>query len=591
MRTALSKTIALVFALCLAPAAIAQNVSVRASAGSSTAFIGQPLRFNIEIRGANNAEQPVIDAVDGLDIRFAGEQDRSSTFTQIINGRRTERSTRAYIFQWLLSSPRAGDYSIPPVEVTVAGVRYTTKPVTVRFVEPPTTEDMLLDVSIDRESAFVGEPVRLTIDWYVSKKPENWSFTLAGEFLPFEIVSPSAMQDRKGTAITMPFMGRQVSARQASIRSEGVAYTRVRIEQMLIPRRAGTLRIDPISVSSELVIREGFMRNIAEFYIAKAPPIELEVRELPSEGRPRNFTGLIGEYSVSAIASTDRANVGDPIEITLAISGPIVDAVRPPALHLQSDLAGMFRVPEDLGLSQIENGKKVWRFTIRPESDDILAIPPIELPYFDTERGEYAIASSAPLALDVSAARQVTLTDAEGARLSDAGIGLEDSGAGIAYIAIGDELLADHRFILREALAAPLAIAAAAGPFSFWALSAVFIAARRRSNGSREHAERRRALPIAQRELADAASPDGVSRAIYGYFGRKLGRSPSGLTPDECALLCEQIDAAASNELRELLDACDASSYAGQGSADSAGLASRAGTILASLDASWRAER
>ena len=397
--------------LAFASTALAQSdaVRVRAVVSPESAYVGQPVRLSVEVQGTTDANQPVIDAVEGLDIRYAGAQDRSSSFTSIINGRRTERRTEAYVFQWLVRATEAGAYTIPSIEVTAGGVNYTTDPVRVRFEEPPTTEEMLLDVSLERDSAYVGEPVRLTIDWYFARKPENWRFTLPGEGEAFDLVSPETTSGRNGDAIRFRFMDREVTAHQARARVDGMNYARVRIEQMLIPRRSGTISTRRRSVSADLVMRESFFDNETRYVIARAGDASLESRPLPSEGRPRNFSGLIGRYRIDARASETDVRVGDPIEITLSVDGPLVESVNPPALHLQRDLTRDFRVPEDLGLSNTEDGRKVWRFTIRPTNADVSAIPPIDLPYFDTDSGAYATASTEPIPLSVSPTRRVTL--------------------------------------------------------------------------------------------------------------------------------------------------------------------------------------
>jgi len=358
---------------------------------------------------------------------------------------------------------------------------------------------------------------------------------------------------------------------------------------ILIPRETGTLRIGPVSVSADLVQREGFMRDVTEYFVARTKPIELNVRELPTEGRPRSFSGLIGEYRISAHTGTTRVSVGDPLEITLEIEGPLVESVRPPALHLQDDLASQFRVPEDLGLSQLENGRKIWRFTIRPSSDRVTQIPPIALPYFDTERGEYVTASTQPIPLDVSATRRVTLTDATGGVFPEGSSSLESSETGIAYNYVGPEVLTDQRFTIAKAMRSPIVIIAAAGPFTFWATSLVLVAVRKRSGGSRAGAERKRAASIAQRTLADAKTPEDVSRAIYAYLGRKLERSPSGLTPTECEDAVSVKNAGVASSLRELLEQCDASSYAGAGVSDATQLREQATSLVNEIEALWRA--
>ena len=48
---------------------------------------------------------------------------------------------------------------------------------------------------------------------------------------------------------------------------------------------------------------------------------QLEIRPLPSLLRPMGFQGAIGKLSINSSLDTNRVSVGDPIKLTLTISG------------------------------------------------------------------------------------------------------------------------------------------------------------------------------------------------------------------------------------------------------------------------------
>src|SRR5690606_34729625 len=50
-------------------------------------------------------------------------------------------------------------------------------------------------------------------------------------------------------------------------------------------------------------------------------PLSLEVLPLPEQGRPAEFTGLIGEFRFEAQAAPTEVSVGDPITLTIRVSG------------------------------------------------------------------------------------------------------------------------------------------------------------------------------------------------------------------------------------------------------------------------------
>ena len=90
---------------------------------------------------------------------------RESTFTQIINGRSSTRTTRTVIIEF--TPLRAGIFKIPPIEVTVDGKVHTSKPWGFE-AEPSEVGDLLLvDVVGIPGSGYVGQPIELTLQIWV----------------------------------------------------------------------------------------------------------------------------------------------------------------------------------------------------------------------------------------------------------------------------------------------------------------------------------------------------------------------------------------------------------------------------------------
>ena len=105
---------------------------------------------------------------------------------------------------------------------------------------------------------------------------------------------------------------------------------------------------------------------------------------------------------------------------------------------------------------------------------------------------------------------------------------------------------------------------------------------------TRHRDERRRAASIARRELDESTDPGAVSRSVYAYLGRRLDRSPAGLTPESCAEALSDRSDRLSTEARELLESCDTAAYAPSAEADTAALRERASRFIEDAERVWR---
>jgi hypothetical protein len=260
-------------------------------------------------------------------------------------------------------------------------------------------------------------------------------------------------------------------------------------------------------------------------------------------------------------------------------------------LDQQSALARDFRVPREIGAGESRDGALHFTQTLRARHDAIDAIPPIELPYFDPDLGEYAIAESQPLPLSVEPSRIVTAEDAEGlgssaprqleVESSEQGIGHNytdaaalvqmQGGAGAWLRPLGPTWLA---LLL---LGLP--------PLAYGALLAGNLQGQsRRVFGWRSkspHARWRNAVGASAVERwSESEAAQAVLAALREYFGARLeGRAGSAAawtySDIEARLAArlsrgggDAVDADSLALLRSVFERCEASTYAGGGAQD-----------------------
>lgn len=592
--TWLRTVLTLALALGLSTSALAQRsdaVEVTARVTNQRVFVGEPFQLQISVAGSRAPGAPDLSALSGFDVRSLGGQDVSRSFTSIVNGRRTDEVFTGYIFTYELTPNAPGQFVIPAIELPVDGRLFSTQPISVSVLRPQDDSEVKLRLEVDNLTPYEGEPITLRLIWCVQREPFGPRFVVPGLSDAFEVVGPSRPATQEDPFVQA--LGFDLPLTQGQETIDGQRYHTLVAEIILIPRRAGEIRLGPATVSCELLVRRGrgfFDHDERRRAAAESNALVFDIKPLPTEGRPPNFTGLVGRYTLDSSASPTEVNVGDPITLRLRIMGPLAGNAPAPALARQADLADAFRIGDDGTVAGATRQFKEWTRVIRALRDDVTEIPPIELPYFDTATAKYEIARTEPIPLEVRPTRVVTAADAQG------GVGavidapqIADVAGGIRHSYTGPSLLVDQSFNLTRALRSPLGITAVAAPPLAYAGVGVFLLARRLSGG-RESARRRRrralarALEALRSREPNRAVPDAVSAAIRGFMADCSSRQASAMTTPECVALVSQDNPAAADTLRELLDRCDAARFGASGAAEDQRLIDEAESLLRELD-------
>ena len=74
-------------------------------------------------------------------------------------------------------------------------------------------------------------------------------------------------------------------------------------------------------------------RLVDERFNLKSKVVTIKSKELPKEGKPSDFSGAIGKFSLDLQADPLKVNIGDPIALRFTISGnggfEFIDAHHP----------------------------------------------------------------------------------------------------------------------------------------------------------------------------------------------------------------------------------------------------------------------
>ena len=143
--------------------------------------------------------------------------------------------------------------------------------------------------------------------------------------------------------------------------------------------------------------------------IASIPPLVLEVDELPAEGRPPGFAGLLGPVTLSASVAPAGVALGGSLHLSVIVQGDTNLWNMPSPRESLAQLADVevFEQPaqlaRDAGRALVL--RRYFSFDLVPRRAGVLRLPALRVPYFDPATGRYGEATAALPALRVAEAR------------------------------------------------------------------------------------------------------------------------------------------------------------------------------------------
>ncbi|MGN0866691.1 MAG: BatD family protein [Oligosphaeraceae bacterium] len=330
--------------------------------------------------------------------------------TQIINGRRSQVFQDSITYSFLVIPLQEGECTIPSLSLEYQGQTLRSEPVVLQVTRDAPSEPqkgMTYQLHLSRSRTVPGAPVTLTLECLIPRNiglrqlaPSLDLDSLQGDFA----ISPPETTPR----------GQILWSRAETVRN-GVPYLRFSLEVGLTPLRPGTYVIPPCTMevlyTEETQRRTSFFdfmdfpdpfdtRATQETLIAQA--VTLEVEDFPQEGRPDGFSGLLGPIQITAAVDQTTPRVGDPIQLTLRLRGDNLSPQSPlPPWEKELESLPAFKCFGNDPVLPEQDGSLLIQRTLRPLQPGPQEIPAIPIPFYDPVRGQYGIAVSEPILLQV----------------------------------------------------------------------------------------------------------------------------------------------------------------------------------------------
>lgn len=403
---------------------VAHAADVTVQIQPETFSMDQGGQLSVNISGGNLDSNPSPAAPDDVSLRAYG----TSQNIQIVNG----RMSRIVTHNFAISANTPGEYTIPSFPVSVDGQTLHTEPATFTVVAsssalPPTSQgggaaatdsgESFLKLEYpprDRDHLYVGEmaPVRITaffpaksrVSLQSAPRPEGQGFTLHN----------LSEQPEQGQQIVDGKQYRTVTwYGGVSTAKAGEYPIRLALDATVMVPDNRQQRARPRSMfGSGSPFNDPFFDSFFDNAFSQMIPKEmtltsdgdpLDVRSLPAEGRPENFTGAVGQFSLGSYKLPADAITGEPRQIRVTVEGRgNFDRAGVPSL-LPADVWKAYSPKTEFapGDTTSFSGRKTFEFSAVPQKGGEHDVQ-LAFSFFDPAKGSYETVSSPAISLTIS---------------------------------------------------------------------------------------------------------------------------------------------------------------------------------------------
>ena len=189
-----------------------------------------------------------------------------------------------------------------------------------------------------------------------------------------------------------------------SHQANGKNYTAYVFQKALFPLATGTITIPSPQLTYALRLTSSYFSR-EDSHTLKAENATVVVIPLPEQGRPADFGGAVGVLKAAVQLDAATARVGDPLLLTLRISGNGNIKLLPrPTLEVEwaTSVPGTERLRMDTS-STVVRGSKEFDWILTPTRAGIVATPVIRYPYFNPNTRAYETTEATPVQFAINA--------------------------------------------------------------------------------------------------------------------------------------------------------------------------------------------
>lgn len=588
--------------------ASAQEVSFKAQPSRTSLGENEYLRVDFTMNKEGDNFSPP--AFEGFEVTGPTQSISHSW----INGNRSFSKTYTY----MLHPKRKGKLTVGAASIFIEGKEYKTRPFTIEVTDPvshprnaqatpppsnpfsgfpfgfdpfgneeaqpaqiiePTKEQLFMTAEVSDRQLYVNQPLTITYRIYIDAR-----FGVAG----LEKVDEPRYAN---------FWSQQLleKVQISEVNRNGRPFRCITLKQILLyPQQVGEQQIDPFSCSLVLQLPSNqvdFFGNrsyITSTRTLQTTATKIKVLPLPEEGKPANFSGAVGHFSLSMNFPTRSLNAGETAEGEVVIAGKgnfkLFDMPKltfPPALEVYAPKEKEHLTNSASGI----NGDITHTYTIVPQYKGKFPVPALNFSFFNPDTQQYETLSSENMTIEVLSGEEYKSAHQEEAQ------GATSQQAQFQPLKEASELLPIHKPIFF----------ASTGFYLCWLLPLCLIplvlilwySYQKRNDNTIENRSRKTSrlakkyLSAAKKNLTNKeAFYEALERGLHTYLKAKLHIETSELSKEKVQELLSEKQVAPDTlqDFVQLLTNCEMARYAPYTQTDIDNDYQQAAAIIALLD-------
>ncbi len=538
--------------------------------------VGEEFQLAFTISGAGgNISLPNLNK----DFQITGGPNQSNSMS-MVNGNITQSSSIS-IF---LSAKKEGKFTIDAATCTSGNTSIQTKPIVIEVVKGATQQsnsaaqsnsnqtpsdvggdELFVRTYLSKSKCYIGEQLLLTQKVYSKGNLVGFQNV---EFPQYNSFWSQVEENNK-----------QIELKQENL--NGVMYYVAEYNRVfLFPQRTGNITVEPIEL--ECVVRKLTKRqprNIFEQFFGangyedvvvkvKSKAVKVDVMDLPTENKPLDFSGAVGDYSYKAEINKQQVKANDAFNLKITLSGKgNIKLVEPLKLNLPESFEVYDpKVNEKINTNGGVSGSKTYDYLIIPREKGEFTLDKLNFSFFDIDKKQYVTLPSPDINItvlegDASSAQVITPTKK----------GVAETENDIRYIKTGDLGLQQNdveffsSFYHYLLLIIPL-ICFGAGVF--------FVRKQIKENSNLTAVRERRAAKLAKKQLVIAEKHlitnnkdlffNEILNALNKYIGDKFNLPIVDLSKDKISemLITRNVSVETTKNVIETLNTCEYAKYA-----------------------------
>ena len=576
-----------IFFLFVSSWAMAQTPSFIAQVSKNKVAVGEVFQVAFTLNGSGS--NLVYPAFNDFDIYSGPNQSQSMS---MVNGT-ISQSTTLSLF---IGAKKEGRFTIGAASVMSGNQKLETKPIVIevtkgapqqqqqgnqnaqaqqpqqaqgkeknQYASEISNDDLFVRTFLSKTKCYLGEQLTLTQKVYSRVDLRGFQNV---KFPPYN-----------GFWSQQEVNNQQINLKQENV--NGVMYYVAEYSKVyLFPQRAGTISIEAIEL--DCIVRRQTKRqprNIFEQFFGaggyedvavkvKSKPVKVDVEDLPTENKPQNFSGAVGDFGYKAEIDKNKVKANEAINLKITISGKgNIKLIEPLKLNLPESFEVYDpKESENIKTNGGVSGNISYSYLIIPRDKGEFTLNDLGFNYFDADKKQYVSIPSPDIHLTVLEG------DPGSAQIiAPKKHGVDESENDIRYIKTGDLGLKKHD---EEFFSSTMHYLLLIFPTLLFFVGLFLVRQHIKANSNIIAVKERKAAKLAKKQLVIAekymsannkeAFFTEVLNALNKYIGDKFALSIVDLSKEKISemLLSRNVSDATTKNIIDTLNTCEYAKYA-----------------------------